>query len=214
MPFARLSQIGIVPVVVVDNPEHALPLADALSAGGVPLIEVTFRTQAAAEVIRLIRSNRPDVIVGAGTVISAENLRAAVDAGAQFGVAPGCNPQVVSLATSVGLPFIPGVCTPSEIEIAMSLRCPLLKFFPCEAAGGFPFLNAIATPFRHTGVKFMPSGGITPGNLEKYLASDLVSSVGGTWLAKPDDLAGGRWEAIQQRCQEAIATLRRVRAAK
>lgn len=207
----RLSQIGIVPVVVVDRVEYALPLADALASGGVNAIEVTFRTSAAADVIRKIRQERPDMIAGAGTVITADNVRAAASAGAQFGVAPGCNPQIVSLASSLGMPFIPGICTPSEIETAMSAGCRLLKFFPCEAAGGLPFLSAIATPFRHTGVRFMPSGGVTPENLAKYLESDLVNCAGGTWLAKAEDLSGGRWDEIRRRCQDAVATVKRVR---
>jgi 2-dehydro-3-deoxyphosphogluconate aldolase/(4S)-4-hydroxy-2-oxoglutarate aldolase len=152
------------------------------------------------------------MIVGAGTVTTAENVKAAVNAGAHFGVAPGCNPRVVSLATSLGLPFIPGVCTPSDIEIATSLGCKLLKFFPCEASGGLPFLNAIAAPFRHTAVRFMPSGGVTSENLEAYLASDLVSCVAGTWLATPDDLANGRWEAIRGRCRDVVMAVKRVRA--
>lgn len=211
MPFERLSRLGIVPVVVIDRVSDALPLADALAEGGVPAIEVTFRTPVAADVIRLLRRERPEMVVGAGTVITAGNVRAAVDAGALFGVAPGCNPQIVSLATELGLPFIPGICTASEIEVAMAHGATMLKYFPCEAAGGLPYLTAIAGPFRHTGVRFMPSGGVTPENLDKYLASDLVSCVGGTWLARPEDLSGGQWSAIQARCQLAAAAVSRIR---
>ena len=210
----RLSHVGIVPVVVVDRVEYALPLADALTAEGVSVIEVTFRTAAAADVIRKIRQERPEMIVGAGTLTTAEYVQAAVEAGAHFGVAPGCNPQIISLATSLGLPFIPGICTPSEIEVALSLGCKLLKFFPCEAAGGLPFLTAIATPFRHTGVRFMPSGGVTPENLERYLANDWIACAGGTWLAKPEDLTGGRWDLIRQRSQDAVAAAKRAQATK
>ena len=213
MPIDRLAELGIVPVVVVENPEHALPLADALAAGGLPVVEVTFRTAAAAEVIRVIRRERPQMMVGAGTVITPENVKAAIAAGAQFGVAPGCNPQIVSLATSLGLPFVPGICTPSEIETAMSLSCRLLKYFPCEAVGGLPVLNAIAGPFRHTGVRFMPSGGVTPENLAAYLSSDVVSCAGGTWLAKAEDLAKGNWNAITERSQAAVAIWRQTRTA-
>jgi 2-dehydro-3-deoxyphosphogluconate aldolase/(4S)-4-hydroxy-2-oxoglutarate aldolase len=213
MPIPELIGFGIVPVVVIDRAEHALPLADALMAGGVGVVEITFRTRAAAEAIQIIRESRPEMMVGAGTVISADNVKAAIVAGAQFAVAPGCNAQIVSLATSSGLPFVPGVCTPSEIEFALAQGCSLLKFFPAEVAGGLPYLNAIAAPFRHVGVKFMPSGGVTPENLEAYLKSDLVACAGGTWLAKSEDLAGGCWSEITRRCQAAMAIVNRVRDA-
>lgn len=212
--FDQISAIGVVPVVVIENPEHAVPLADALSAGGVSVVEVTFRTSAAAEALRRIREARPAMIVGAGTVISTENVSAAVDAGAQFGVAPGCNVKTLALAEKLGLPFIPGVCTPSEIESALSFGIRLLKYYPCEAAGGLPFLSAIAAPFRHLGVRYMPSGGVTPENLANYLACDVVTCVGGTWLAKTEDLSRGNWDAITERCQAAVETVRRVRNSK
>jgi 2-dehydro-3-deoxyphosphogluconate aldolase/(4S)-4-hydroxy-2-oxoglutarate aldolase len=206
-----IRAVGIVPVVVIESPEHALPLADAFIAGGVPIVEVTFRTSAAAEVIRILRRERPNMLVGAGTVITAENVRAACEAGAQFAVAPGCNPQTISLAAEQGLPFVPGVCTPTDIEIAFAHGCTLQKFYPSESSGGLSTLNAIALPYRHLGVRFMPTGGVTPGNLASYLQFDGVVAVGGTWLAKTEDLIAGRWQEITERCQAAVAVAKSVR---
>jgi 2-dehydro-3-deoxyphosphogluconate aldolase/(4S)-4-hydroxy-2-oxoglutarate aldolase len=196
-----LAKIGIVPVVVVEQVAHALPLADALLAGGMQVVEVTFRTEAAADVIRAIRAARPQLLVGAGTLVTAENVKAATAAGAQFGVAPGCNSHMVSLATSHELPFIPGVCTPSDIEMALSLGCRVLKFFPSAAVGGIEYLDAIAAPYRHFGLRYMPTGGVTVDNLETYLSSPDVACVGGTWLARAADLNAGHFGKITERCQ-------------
>jgi 2-dehydro-3-deoxyphosphogluconate aldolase/(4S)-4-hydroxy-2-oxoglutarate aldolase len=201
----QLARLRVVPVVAVDRVESALPLADALLAGGLPIVEVTFRTPAAAEVIQLIRDERPQMLVGAGTVLTAENVEAAHRSGAQFAVAPGLNRPIVEQALAVGLPFIPGVATPSEIESAIALGCTLLKFFPAGALGGVEMLQALAGPYRHTGVRFMPTGGVNAQNKNAYLASDDVVAVGGTWIARSEDIASGAWEQIRSRCQEAIA---------
>jgi 2-dehydro-3-deoxyphosphogluconate aldolase/(4S)-4-hydroxy-2-oxoglutarate aldolase len=207
-----LAKIGIIPVVVVEQESHALPLADALLEAGMQAVEVTFRTAAAPTVIRTIREQRPQLLVGAGTVVTAENLKAATAAGAQFGVAPGCNSQTVSLATSLELPFIPGVCTPSDIEMALSLGCRVLKFFPSAAVGGIEYLDAIAAPYRHFGLRYMPTGGVTIDNLETYLRSPDVACVGGTWLARPADLAAGNFKKITDQCKAALQVMARVRS--
>lgn len=209
--FQTISAKGIVPVIAIDDAEAALPLADALLDGGLPIIEVTFRTKAAAEVISRIRKERPDMLVGAGTVLNESNLEAAVAAGAQFGVAPGLNPQIVGRATALGLPFTPGVCTPSDIEAAVSLGCTVLKFFPAEAAGGVAMVKALAAPYGHLGVEFVPTGGVNLNNLVDYLKLDAVAAVGGTWIAKKDDIAAGRWDEIAQRCREAVDLVVRTR---
>lgn len=208
----RIEQLGVVPVIAIEDPSAALPLADALLEGGLPIAEITFRTPAAAQVIELIVGERPDVLVGAGTVLTRENLLAARAAGAHFAFAPGLNPQMVFAARELGMPFIPGVATPSEVEQALSHGCSALKFFPAELQGGLEMLNALAGPYQHTGVKFVPTGGVNPANLESYLKCKIVAAVGGTWIAKKEDFAAGHWQEIQQRCRAVVETVRRARA--
>jgi 2-dehydro-3-deoxyphosphogluconate aldolase/(4S)-4-hydroxy-2-oxoglutarate aldolase len=209
--FDEVARYGVVPVIAIEAVEAALPLADALLEGGLPVAEITFRTPAAAEVIARLTRHRPALLVGAGTVLSVENVDAAKAAGARFGVAPGLNPAVVQHAAQVGLPFVPGVCTASEIEQALGLGCRMVKFFPAELGGGVEMVKTLATPYAHTGIRFMPTGGLSAASLEKYLSVKAVAMVGGTWIAKPEDLAGGRWQAIRDRCREAVEIVRRVR---
>ena len=203
--FARVSEFGVVPVIAIDSVERALPLADALLAGGLPLVEITFRTRAAAEVIRLLSKERPGLTVGAGTVLTPETVQTAADAGASFAVAPGLNPRMVAVASACGLPFMPGIANPTDIEAALELGCKLLKFFPAEALGGTKLLSALSAPYKHTGIRFMPTGGASPANLGAYLSLDTVAAVGGTWIAKQEDMANGKWDEIAQRCREARA---------
>jgi 2-dehydro-3-deoxyphosphogluconate aldolase/(4S)-4-hydroxy-2-oxoglutarate aldolase len=201
----------VVPVIAIENAEAALLLADALIAGGLPVIEVTFRTAAAADVIRLLARERPQMLVGAGTVLTDENLLAAKSCGATFAVSPGFNHRIVRRAADIGMPFAPGVATPTDIELALAEGCRFLKFFPAEALGGVPMLEALSAPYQHTGVRFMPTGGVTPANLELYLRVKTVAMVGGTWLAKKEDLANGNWAAITERCRvtrEAVENIR------
>jgi 2-dehydro-3-deoxyphosphogluconate aldolase/(4S)-4-hydroxy-2-oxoglutarate aldolase len=208
----RVAKIGLVPVITIEQVDDALPLADALLAGGLPVAEITFRTAAAADVIRVLARERPQLIVGAGTVLTLANLEAAKASGAMFGVAPGLNPQIVDGARRLGLPFVPGIATPSEIEMAMSLGCKLLKFFPAEALGGVAMIDALAAPFKHTGIRFAPSGGVTTGNLETYLKHWSVAAAGGTWIAKPEDLAAGNWKEIQARCKAVLEIIAKARS--
>ncbi len=207
----RVARCGVVPVIAIDKVEAALPLADALLAGGLPVIEITFRTAAAADVIKLLAKERPKLLVGAGTVLTPANVEAAKANGAAFAVAPGLNPQVVAAAQKVGLPFFPGVATPSDIEQALMLGCKVQKFFPAEALGGLAMLEALSAPYKHTGVKFVPTGGVSPANLESYLKLDTVAAVGGTWLAKKDDIAAGKWDEVRKRCEAAVAVVARMR---
>jgi len=209
--IAELNGLGVVPVIAIDSAESAVELADALIAGGLPVAEITFRTQAAAEVIATLKRKRPELLIGAGTVLGVENLQKAKDCGAEFAVAPGLNPFVVKRAIDLGIPFIPGVATPSEIEQAFSLGCSVLKFFPAEACGGVKMLRAMAAPYKHTDVRFVPTGGVNSQNLSSYLELSSVLCVGGTWVAKQADIAQGRWSDITSRCRQAVQIVQSLR---
>jgi 2-dehydro-3-deoxyphosphogluconate aldolase / (4S)-4-hydroxy-2-oxoglutarate aldolase len=211
--LSEVARFGVVPVIAIDSVEAALPLADALLEGGLPLVEITFRTAVAADVIACIAHRRPELLVGAGTLLSPENVRAAVAAGACFGVAPGLNPATVQGAADAGLPFVPGVYTPSEIEQALGFGCRVVKYFPAEQGGGTAMVKALNAPYAHTGIRFIPTGGISEANLVSYLSLKAVAAVGGTWLARPEDIAAGRWQTIRDRCREAAAIVRSVRGA-
>lgn len=196
-----LSQYRVVPVIAIEDSASALPLADALLEGGLPLAEITFRTEAAGDVIRTIHEKRPELHLGAGTVLTHRNIQNAIEAGAVFGVAPGLNPETVALAEEARWPFIPGICTPSEIEHALSLGCNVLKFFPAGAMGGVDMLKALSAPYAHTGVRFMPTGGVSETNLRDYLRIPTVLACGGTWIATKNDIADGNWSLITDRCK-------------
>lgn len=207
-----VAEIGVVPVIAIESADYALPLADALLAGGLPVVEITFRTAAAADVIRILARERPALLTGAGTVLTPETVQTAFDAGARFAVAPGLNPRVVQAARELNLPFVPGIANPSDIEAGLELGCKLLKFFPAEALGGTKLLEAFSAPYKHTGVRFMPTGGASMANLESYLKIGTVAAVGGTWIAKKEDMAAGKWDEIAARCREAHAVVKKVRA--
>lgn len=200
----RIASIGVVPVIAIENADDAVPLVDALTAGGVAIAEVTFRTAAARDAIAAIARERPAVLVGAGTVLDAANLEAAAEAGAQFVVAPGLNPKLVHRANELGLPMTPGVCTPSEVERGLEQGCRILKFYPAGVCGGTAMLKALAGPYKHTGVRFVPTGGVSEENLASYIALPVVAAVGGSWLATKDDIAAKRWDAITERCRVAV----------
>ena len=209
--FALLAKHVVVPVIAIDSVDAALPLADALLEGGLPVAEITFRTAAAAEVIAKIAKERPSMVLGAGTVLTAENLGRACDAGAKFGVAPGLNPDVVAEAAHRGLPFMPGVITPSEIEQALAMGLKLLKFFPAEAFGGLKVIKALSAPYVHAGVQFMPTGGVSMANLADYLAEKVIACVGGTWIASREAIAEKKWAQIRGNCKAAIEIVKKVR---
>ena len=200
-----LSGIRIVPVLVLTSEQKALRLGELLLKHGLGAAEITFRTKEAAGIIRSLTSHFPELYVGAGTILNTDDLGRAFDSGARFAVAPGLNPRVVRAAVESGLPFAPGVCTPSEIEQACDLGCRFLKFFPAEAAGGVSMLKAMAAPYRHLGLKFMPTGGVTSKNAPEYLALGDVAAVGGTWLGKAADLEADEWEKIETLIVEAAA---------
>ncbi|WP_199221122.1 bifunctional 4-hydroxy-2-oxoglutarate aldolase/2-dehydro-3-deoxy-phosphogluconate aldolase [Coraliomargarita sinensis] len=200
----RILAKQIVPVVVLDDAEKAEPLAEALLAADLDIIEITFRTDAAEESIRRIAKRFPELLLGAGTLLDNDQVKRARDAGAVFGLAPGLNPKTIATAREVGLAFSPGVMTPSEVEQALSLDCKLLKFFPAEAAGGVKMLKSLAGPYAHTGVKFTPTGGITAGNLQDYLKLPVVAAIGGSWMVNPALIKDNNWSEITRLTREAL----------
>jgi 2-dehydro-3-deoxyphosphogluconate aldolase/(4S)-4-hydroxy-2-oxoglutarate aldolase len=206
-----LSRQPILPVIVIDDAASAVPLAEALLAGGISSIEITFRTKAAAESIRRIRAEVPGMFVGAGTILRIDNAKAALDAGAQFCLAPGFNAKVVEYFQSLGRFFVPGIMTPSEIDAAAELGCQYLKFFPAETAGGAAALKAMGAPFKHLGLKYCPTGGLTLENMAKYLAMPEVFAIGGSWLATREQIAGGKWAEISRQASEALAAANKTR---
>jgi 2-dehydro-3-deoxyphosphogluconate aldolase/(4S)-4-hydroxy-2-oxoglutarate aldolase len=204
--FEKLSELKIVPVITLHDAKKAAPLAQALIAGGLPCAEVTFRTAAAAEGIKNMTQAYPDILVGAGTVLTPQQADQAVTAGAKFIVAPGLNPDVVRHCQNIGIPVLPGVMTPSEIEQGLALGLSYLKFFPAEAAGGVNMLRALSAPYGS--VKFMPTGGITAKNLESYLTLKAVFCCGGSWMVKEDLLTNGDFEEITRLTKEAVQAIR------
>ena len=201
----KIQKIGIVPVVVLDDPKDAAPLAEALCKGGLPCAEVTFRTAAAEESIRIMTERFPDMLVGAGTVLTIEQADRARAAGARFIVSPGLNPAVVRHCMEIGIPVIPGTATPSDVEAAMGLGLYVVKFFPAEQAGGIAMIKAMSAPY--TQMKFMPTGGVNPQNLNTYLASDKVLACGGSWMVKKELIASGQFDKIRQLTKEAVETM-------
>lgn len=206
-----LGRTGIVPVIVIEKEEQAVPLAKALVKGGLPVLEVTFRTKAAAGSIAAIRRDVPEAVVGAGTLLSPEMVKSAKAAGAVFGVAPGFDPAVMAAAAVEGLPMCPGVATASELSQALTAGCRMVKFFPAEAAGGVKMIKNLLGAFRFTGVKFMPTGGVKPENVADYLAVPEVVCCGGTWVVPKDALSAGDYGRIEALAAEAAALVKRLR---
>lgn len=207
----QLHQTGVIAVLMIDRADDAVPLARALLAGEVSGIELTLRTDAALECLRRIRAEVPEMTVGVGTILTPKQANEALEAGATFGVAPGMNPRVVAEAARIGLPFAPGVCTPTDIELALEAGCRLLKFFPCEPCGGLPYLRTIAAPFMHLGVQFIPLGGVNAANAATYLKEPSVLALGGSWLAPKDLIARGDWQAITALASEITGIVQQVR---
>lgn len=201
--WKRVEDLGLVAVLVLDRVEAAQPLAEALLEGGVGAMELTLRTPQALEALRVIRQRVPRMLAGVGTILTPEQVQQVVEAGGAFGVAPGLNPRVVAEAARLGLPFAPGVCTPSEVEQGLELGCKVLKLFPAELSGGLKYLQAIAAPYAHLGVKFLPLGGVTEENLGAYLREPHVAAVGGTWLAPRPAITGGQWASITEAARRA-----------
>jgi 2-dehydro-3-deoxyphosphogluconate aldolase/(4S)-4-hydroxy-2-oxoglutarate aldolase len=205
----QIEKVGIVPVVVLDDVKDAEPLAKALCEGGLPCAEVTFRTAAAEESIRIMSEKFPDMLVGAGTVLTTEQVDRAVAAGAKFIVSPGLNPRVVKYCVEKGIPVTPGTANPSDIEAALEFDLDVVKFFPAENLGGLKMIKALAAPY--VGVKFMPTGGINADNVKEYLAYDRILACGGSWMVKGDLIKAGNYEKIVELTKEAAAIVKEVR---
>ena len=207
----RLNQAGLVATLVIDEVEAAIPLADALLAGGLDVMELTLRTRIALEALAEVRRKRPEILCGAGTVLTIQNVQDLALAGIDFAVAPGLNPLIVKEAQTCGIPFSPGVMTPSDIDKAVELNCRLLKFFPAEPAGGVGFLKSMAAPYRHLGLKFVPLGGLNEQNIKDYLAEETVLAVGGSWMAPRKLIQAGNWDEITRlvyRAREIVMAVR------
>ena len=198
----EISKIGIVPVIALDDAKDARPLAEALYKGGLHCAEVTFRTDAAEESIRIIAEEFPDMLVGAGTVLTTEQVDRAVNAGANFIVSPGLNPKVVSYCINKNIPVLPGTANPSDVETAIELGLEVVKFFPAEAAGGIKMIKAMSAPYGK--MKFMPTGGITADNLKEYLDFNKIVACGGSWMVKKDLVAAGKFDEIETLTKEAV----------
>jgi 2-dehydro-3-deoxyphosphogluconate aldolase/(4S)-4-hydroxy-2-oxoglutarate aldolase len=204
----RLRQIRLAPVIVIDDPLNAAPLAEALAEGGLPCAEVTFRTAAAAESLRRMADARPDMLLGAGTVLSPRQAAEARAAGAQFIVSPGLNPVVVDYCLEQGIPVFPGVCTPTEIEAGLQRGLNVLKFFPAEPAGGLAYLKAISAPYSM--VEFIPTGGINAEKLPAYLSFRSVVACGGSWMAPAEWIRAGDFERIRQETARAVQSIQQI----
>lgn len=205
----KIGSLGIVPVVVLNDAKDAVPLAQALMDGGLPCAEVTFRTAAAEESIKNISENCPDMLVGAGTVLSIEQVDRAVAAGAKFIVAPGFDPELVDYCLEKNIPVFPGCITPSEITQAVKRGLEIVKFFPAEQYGGVATIKALAGPFPN--LKFMPTGGISAKNLASYLESDKIFVCGGSWMVKGDLIKAGDFDKIRELTAEAVALVKEIR---
>ena len=206
----QLLKRKIIPVVVIEDPKHALPLVNAFLEGGIDIIEVTLRTDAALTAISTIHKSFPEIILGAGTLTTIDQAKKAKDAGIMFAVAPGLNPKIVNFFKETEIAFVPGVMTPSEIDLGVSLGCPLLKFFPAHQIGGVKALKALSEPFLHNNISFCPTGGINLYNMNDYLALPNVFAVGGSWIASKEQIKTQSWTTIKQQAKDAILRCQKI----
>ncbi len=205
----KISEVGILPVVVLDDAKDAKDLAKALIEGGLPCAEVTFRTAAAEESIRVISEAYPEMLVGAGTVLSVDQVKKAVSAGAKFIVSPGFDEEVVKYCLDNNISVTPGVCTPSDVQKGYKMGLDVLKFFPAEPSGGLSMIKAIAAPY--TMMKFIPTGGINENNMEDYLKYDRILAIGGSWMVKSSLVKNGEFEKIKEMSKTAVARVKEIR---
>lgn len=207
----KIDDAGIIAVLVIDEVKHAVSLAKALMAGGVDTIELTLRTPAAFDAIKAIQNEVPEITIGVGTVLTTKQVEAVAKLGADFAVAPGCNPKVIEAARENGLSFAPGIMSPTDIEIAIEQGCRILKYFPAETSGGIKHLANMVAPYQYLGLKFIPLGGLSMGNATSYLESSLITAIGGSWLAKRPLIQAENWNAITQNAKEIRELIARIR---
>lgn len=204
-----ISAAGVVAVLVIDDASDAVPLARALLAGGIEVMELTLRTPAALDALRAIRRDVPEMTAGIGTILTVDQLQAAREAGAAFGVSPGCNPRLLAAACEAGFSFGPGIATPSDIEAALEHGAKMLKFFPAEQLGGLPYLRAMAAPYAHLGLQYIPLGGLTAANAGSYLSDPLIAAIGGSWIAPREAIKARDWNTIETNARAARDIARR-----
>lgn len=207
----RIETAGIIAVVSLESLDDAIPTAEALMSGGVRAIELTLRSPVALDALSLLCQKIPDMLVGAGTVLTAEQVERVHDIGAAFAVAPGVNANVIKTARRLDLPFAPGVCTPTDIESAVELGCHVLKFFPAESIGGLSYLRSAAAPYAHLGLRFIPLGGLNAENASNYLDDPLILALGGSWIAPADSISRADWDGISHRARQAMAIVHAAR---
>ena len=207
----KIDEAGIIAVLIIDDVKHAVPLVRALLAGGVEAIELTLRTPAALESAKAIKKEVPEMSLGFGTVLTVDQVKAVIDVGADFAVSPGCNPKIIREAQKQGLSFAPGIMTPTDIEMALEEGCRILKYFPAETSGGMAHLTSITAPYQYLGLKFIPLGGCNINNARSYLESDLITAIGGTWLAKRPLIQSENWDTITNNAKEIKTLITQIR---
>ncbi len=200
----RMEKTGIVAGFSVDKVEHAVPLAKALLAGGVEVIELTLRTPQGIDAVRAISAEVPEILLGVGTILTPDQAREVKAAGGHFGVSPGMNPRVITAAAEAGLPFAPGISTPTDLEAAIELGCRFVKFFPAEAAGGIPYLRSMSAPYKHLGIQYFPLGGLNAANMLDYLKEPDVPTIGGSWIVQGDLVEKEDWAGLTARAKSVI----------
>jgi 2-dehydro-3-deoxyphosphogluconate aldolase / (4S)-4-hydroxy-2-oxoglutarate aldolase len=209
--YERIGRCGLVATLTVDDPGKAVALAKALLAGGMDVMELTLRTSGAFDALSAVKKEVPQMLAGVGTVLETLQLERIVEIGADFAVAPGMNPKIIKRAFELGIPFAPGICTPSDIERAVEFGCKILKFFPAQPSGGMKYLKSIAAPYSHLGLKYVPLGGLNAENMVDYLSNELILAVGGSWIAPRDAINQGDWSRITENTKTAIEKIKEIR---
>ncbi|MFR9500488.1 MAG: bifunctional 4-hydroxy-2-oxoglutarate aldolase/2-dehydro-3-deoxy-phosphogluconate aldolase [Rikenellaceae bacterium] len=199
---AKIAESKVIAVLEINDPKDAIPCVRALQRGGVDTIELALRTPGALEAIKIVKEQAPEIILGVGTVITKEQVDAIAGIGVDFAVAPGCNAEIMAACLEAGVPFAPGIATPSDIEMALRFGCRVMKYFPADTLGGMKHLNNMVAPYRYLGLKFIPLGGVSQENAAEYLKSDLITAIGGSWIAKRHLIEAGDWATIEDNARK------------